>query len=423
MDNTTLLLANYPKINQTALFEQIGGGEKFDIVTGYDISVDSHEVTLNIARDLIVGLLTYDEVFILGNNVIDLIQVWGTDYLKELLRRHCIRVIPDVDLNPVIRKEKGGKWEHGFFGYVNGCENLDSGSTTHFGGPFGHVESWLFKNGVNSAERNAFIYLLEENSVPLNSKTIASQIIHETKRDLVSLDFLTDREFYRIINGRAEYNMLSNLRLHHLNMLSVIAAELRMDGMRVDGAINKLMLKKSTSVLSHPIPDGVEALSCIHQQKGFPDLGQLFVDKVIGLDEIIKLRDSFQGKMFRFWAKHDEYEENQMRQDVMNSVHSILGSRMGTALRMIACNLVGVTGFIPGLVASATDSYVVNKILNGWHPNLFLDDKLKRMLDDRIEENKKAREIEEREARFKGVGRNDLCPCGSGLKYKRCHGK
>jgi len=21
-----------------------------------------------------------------------------------------------------------------------------------------------------------------------------------------------------------------------------------------------------------------------------------------------------------------------------------------------------------------------------------------------------------------GVGRNDLCPCGSGYKYKRCHG-
>ncbi|HWG03144.1 MAG TPA: SEC-C metal-binding domain-containing protein, partial [Trebonia sp.] len=23
---------------------------------------------------------------------------------------------------------------------------------------------------------------------------------------------------------------------------------------------------------------------------------------------------------------------------------------------------------------------------------------------------------------FAGVGRNDMCPCGSGRKYKRCHG-
>jgi preprotein translocase subunit SecA len=24
---------------------------------------------------------------------------------------------------------------------------------------------------------------------------------------------------------------------------------------------------------------------------------------------------------------------------------------------------------------------------------------------------------------FKGVGRNDPCPCGSGKKFKKCHGK
>ena len=31
--------------------------------------------------------------------------------------------------------------------------------------------------------------------------------------------------------------------------------------------------------------------------------------------------------------------------------------------------------------------------------------------------------LAERESeRFDGVGRNDPCPCGSGLKFKRCHG-
>ena len=24
--------------------------------------------------------------------------------------------------------------------------------------------------------------------------------------------------------------------------------------------------------------------------------------------------------------------------------------------------------------------------------------------------------------RFSGVGRNDVCPCGSGAKFKKCHG-
>jgi uncharacterized protein YecA (UPF0149 family) len=31
--------------------------------------------------------------------------------------------------------------------------------------------------------------------------------------------------------------------------------------------------------------------------------------------------------------------------------------------------------------------------------------------------------LEAQEAsRFAGVGRNDPCPCGSGAKYKKCHG-
>lgn len=28
-----------------------------------------------------------------------------------------------------------------------------------------------------------------------------------------------------------------------------------------------------------------------------------------------------------------------------------------------------------------------------------------------------------RRTAYEGVGRNDLCPCGSGKKYKNCHGK
>jgi uncharacterized protein len=34
-----------------------------------------------------------------------------------------------------------------------------------------------------------------------------------------------------------------------------------------------------------------------------------------------------------------------------------------------------------------------------------------------------AQERTEFERRFAAVGRNDPCPCGSGLKFKRCHGR
>lgn len=39
------------------------------------------------------------------------------------------------------------------------------------------------------------------------------------------------------------------------------------------------------------------------------------------------------------------------------------------------------------------------------------------------EAEQKKREVERQGPKFKDVGRNDPCPCGSGKKYKRCHGK
>ena len=38
------------------------------------------------------------------------------------------------------------------------------------------------------------------------------------------------------------------------------------------------------------------------------------------------------------------------------------------------------------------------------------------------EEKQEEPEAKEAEAEFTGVGRNDPCPCGSGKKFKKCHG-
>lgn len=423
MPPSKILLANYPKINQTATFVQIDGSEERNIFTGYDIAVDSREVTLTIARDIITAILTYDEVYLLGSNVTDVMQVLGSEGVKELLRHHLMKVVPDVDMNPVLTKVQGGEWQQDFFGYANGGENLDTGERIHFDGPFGHVENWLYRKNLSTAERNALIYLMEENAAQIDLRALRPDVVEETHRDMRSLEFVLDKDFYRLNGGKLEFNMISNLRLHHLNTLSIIAAKLGMDGLKTDGAIAQLMLKKTRSVLSQPIPDGVEALTCINQQKGFPDLGQLFVDGTIGLDDVLKMRASLQGRLFRYWAKADAYEEAQMRQDVMNSVHSVLGGRVGSVIRMLACTLVGIGGVLPGLIASATDSLIVNEIVRGWHPNMFLDNKLKKLIDAKIDQQAKARLQAEAALRFKGVGRNDPCPCGSGKKFKNCHGK
>ena len=69
LTDTKILLSNYPNIRQEVPFGQVGGNETIDIQCGYDIKVDSHQVTLQIASDLITAILAYDHVYIEGNHI------------------------------------------------------------------------------------------------------------------------------------------------------------------------------------------------------------------------------------------------------------------------------------------------------------------------------------------------------------------
>lgn len=47
-----------------------------------------------------------------------------------------------------------------------------------------------------------------------------------------------------------------------------------------------------------------------------------------------------------------------------------------------------------------------------------IDEAYKKAIEERIEARRK---LEEEFLTYKGTGRNDKCPCGSGKKYKQCH--
>lgn len=427
MDESKILITNYPRINQYASFVKIGDeNETLEIICGYDIKVDTHEVTLQIARDLITALLTFDKVYIEGRHVLDLIQVLGSTYLKELLHLHLLCIIPDQELNPVMLKNKEGNWQHGFFPYAQSCY-INGRNQLNFDNihKWSHIENCFNKHNFKGIEAQVILYLIDENSIDIgNVKDIQEQINAETSKDILNPMFLHDPNFYRMRNdGCLEYNQLSRVRLQELNKSAILAATLNIDNIKMDAAINELMVRKTASAFSKDIHAGTDALIRIEQQKGFPDLGDLFVKGIINLDDILNLRNDFQGKIFRYWAQRSNYEEHLMQQEVMNSARTILCSKYMNSIRFIGSNLIGLLGFIPGLAASAFDSYILDKILKGWHPNFFLDDKLKKMIDNCIARENRRDQKKKREKAFKGVGRNDPCPCGSGKKYKKCHGK
>lgn len=428
MQDSKILITNYPRIYQRPSFVMVGDDRKtMDIVCGYDVKLDNHQVTLNIARDLITALLSFDKIYIEGNHIWDILQVWGSEYVKELLRLHILCIIPDQELNPVMMREGNGEWKHGFFSYaqgyvIEGHENEKTQQKVH---KWSHIENTFHHHGFQGLEANAILYLIDDNSVEIGDvKDLQEKVNLETTRDSLSTSFLSDPNFYRRRpDGQWEYNQVSMVRLQELNKSAILAAVLGIDNVKMDAEIGNLMLKKTESTFAKPLHTGTDALIRLEQQKGFPDLGQLFVDKIVNLDDLLKLRDSFNGKIFRYWAKTTDYEERMMRQDIMNSIQNIVGLKILHPIRMLACSLIGLGGFLPSLAVSAFDSFILDKVLKGWHPNFFLDNELKKMIDKSVAEYNKQNKETFRQQMFKGVGRNDPCPCGSGKKFKKCHGK
>lgn len=425
LTDTKILLSNYPNMRQEVPFGQVGGKEVIDIQCGYDIQVDAHQITLQIANDLITAILAYDKVYIEGNHIWDVLQVFGSIYIEELLRADILHFIPDNLINPVMMRESDKIWKPSFFPYSSAVAN-EKGETVFkpVQDEWSEIEITFYHKKIAGKEAQALLYLIDEKKEVIEQEKIKQLTLKETLHDLKNEPFVTANEILRKNKwGQTEYHQLNILRLHELNTVVVTAGLLGANALKTDGEISVLMGKKCASVFADKLKDGVTAIQSILHKKGFLDLGELFYNQVIDLEDILKLRNSLHGKLFRYWAMNDEYDETQMQMDIMNSVHTVLGSKLSGAIRFVACSALGLVSSIPGIAASAIDSFILNKILNGWHPNFFLDDKVKERIDKCIQEKeddaKKALLLE----RFKGVGRNEPCPCGSGKKFKQCHGK
>lgn len=422
---TKILLTNYPRIYQDLFFKRVGGDEQLHIMCGYDINVDNRQITLQIANDLISAILTYDNVFIKASNVWGVMSVFGSEYFKELLRDGILKIVPDQELNPVMMRKSSG-WEPEFFGYKS--STIDKTHRVYFepsNKEFAEVETIFFKKGFCGKEANSVLMLIDENKVSINPEELKKRELVEISRDMETKSFVDKYSIMRTNeNGLREFHKQRLLRLHELNTTTIMAGMLDVDGVKTDGNISQLLSYKiAANPLIESKPDGISSVQEITKEKDFPDLGLLFHNEIIDLEDILKLRNCFQGKMFRYWNKLDNYEEAELRKDVMNSVHNILGSKFSNAVRFITTNVVGLCGFLPGVVVSAFDSYIVSKIAKGWHPNFFLDDKLKDLIDRRIEVHEREEKAKFIREKFKGVRPNDACPCGSGKKFKKCHGR
>jgi hypothetical protein len=156
--------------------------------------------------------------------------------------------------------------------------------------------------------------------------------------------------------------------------------------------------------------------------KSIPDLAGLYKKKILSIDEIINIRNKKDATYFRKW--YNEKGGNEL--DVMADLTASLpqSNRILNHLRFILPELIGFANNIIGLAVEIADNYFLDKFINkAWHPNFFLDNTLGSLIDKEIRKRQQGEKSSEIKMRFGSIGRNDKCPCGSGRKFKKCHGK
>jgi hypothetical protein len=219
-------------------------------------------------------------------------------------------------------------------------------------------------------------------------------------------------------------DILKVLRLVNVNKGLIYGHKAHADDIILDGAAQHYLSLKMSPVYKNDVtvtPVNVfrQILTC----KGLPDLGTLYYRKIINIDEILQLRDDIDGLLFRKWFRSIDYDPEVTIRTLINRIKPSTHGSVIKHLRWLYPNVIGIVSPIAGMASSFIESYIVQKILDGWHPSLFLDDHLKAEIDKKIEYFEKQQRIEEIKKKFPGIGRNDKCPCGSNKKFKKCCGR
>jgi hypothetical protein len=142
------------------------------------------------------------------------------------------------------------------------------------------------------------------------------------------------------------------------------------------------------------------------------------------MKDILKLRDNYEGKKFREWLEIEDFDSKRIYVQLLRSRKNLSPYSWQSLLRWFIPTVVGIINTPAGVAVSAVDNFVVSRLMGDWHPNLFLDERLSKKLNeivtnDRIEINHK-RQLA---TWGKTISRNEPCPCRSGQKFKNCCGK
>lgn len=156
----------------------------------------------------------------------------------------------------------------------------------------------------------------------------------------------------------------------------------------------------------------------ISTQKRIPNFYYMYKKGSLEMSQFLDLRETFNSKLFRSWFTDPTNTKEDIYYELMKN-HSI--NIKFNLIKWLVPTIIGVLNTPLG-VASSVENFFISKLLQGWNPNLFLDDILSKKLNTLENKFELENQREKMLQRYKNIDRNSPCPCQSGKKFKKCHG-
>ncbi len=423
-----ILLYNFPKrlssINLYGLNDpnRLFGSEK-DPKCFFIDSYFPNSGIANIRSDILSALILHDILCVAPYNILNLLHLLGTDNCIDLLESSAIEIYKDIgpELGPTVSAtlHKADRYK-----LLNmHPKNYDILSV---------LEDRLYKlssspkSNLNKEKIKKILQLVICRTKPENEFLKSNILFKETGYDLNNKNITT---LFNLVspnvNAITKQELPLIMRMHYINKGIINAQTINCQSILIDAWAKSFLREKlSPALQSQSLGFSTDVFQkVVLPKKGIPDLNILFARGIINIRDILSFRETSHGKLFRAWIKTIEYDPDSVLESLLSKKSPSLKRRVFGLTRWVYPIICGLINPIAGPAASYIDSYIVQKILEGWHPSLFLDDQFKLKIDNKIKQmDKNNLKANLAKVGIK-IGRNDHCPCGSRKKFKKCCGK
>lgn len=382
-----------------------------------------HSGIANIRSDILSALILHDVLCVAPLNIFNLLHLLGIDNCIDLLKSSAIEIYIDSgpELGPSVSAVQHGADTYKLLNMSP--KNYDVLSVLEDG--LSKI-SLLPKSNLNKEKIKQILGLVICRIKPVNEFSKSNILFEETKYDLNNKNIAT---LFNIVspnvNAIKKQELPLIMRMHYINKGIINAQTINSQSILIDAWAKSFLGEKlSPALQSHSFGFSTDVFQkVVLPTKRIPDLNTLFERGIINIRDILSFRKTSHGKLFRAWIKILEYRPDDVLESLLRKKPTSVKRSCAKLIRWVYPTIFGLINPIAGAAASFTDSYIVQKILEGWHPSLFLDDQFKFKIDRKIKQmDKNNLEANLTKAGIK-VGRNDPCPCGSGKKFKKCCGK